>query len=185
MKRFGEAAQADANVYLTGGASAVLLGWRDSTVDIDISFLAETDDILKAVPDIKEELRLNVELASPPDFIPAVPGWETRSRFIDRKGKVSFYHFDFYSQALSKIERAEDFLRDLGLKEVRARHHDRVCRIEVGEDEMELAFAHRKEIVENLKKIGYLWVSLDLMGLRSGSLNAQLNLAPGRQSSGR
>jgi uncharacterized protein len=88
-------------------------------------------------------------------------------------------------ETLSKIERAEDFLRDLGLKEVRARHHDRVCRIEVGEDEMELAFAHRKEIVENLKKIGYLWVSLDLMGLRSGSLNAQLNLAPSRQSSGR
>ena len=77
---------------------------------------------------------------------------------------------------LSKVERAEDYLRSLGLREVRARHHDRVCRVEVGEDEMELAFSLRKEIVANLKKVGYLWVSLDLAGLRSGSLNDQLQL---------
>jgi len=88
-------------------------------------------------------------------------------------------------ETLSKIEQAEDFLHDLGLKEVRARHHDRVCRIEVAEEEMELALAHRKEIVENLKKIGYLWVSLDLTGLRSGSLNAQLNLVPPNKTSSR
>jgi uncharacterized protein len=77
---------------------------------------------------------------------------------------------------LSKVEQAEDFLRGLGLKEVRARHHDRLCRIEVGEDEIEFAFGHRKEIVAAVKKIGYLWVSLDMSGLRSGSLNDQLNL---------
>jgi uncharacterized protein len=77
-------------------------------------------------------------------------------------------------ETLSKIEKAEDYLRSLGLREVRARHHDKMCRIEVGENEMELAFVHRKEIVDNLKKIGYLWVSLDLAGLRSGSLNDQL-----------
>ena len=79
-------------------------------------------------------------------------------------------------ETLSKIEQAEDYLRSLGLKEVRARHHDRLCRIETGENEMEFAFAHRKEIVSNIKKIGYLWVSLDMTGLRSGSLNDQLNL---------
>ena len=79
-------------------------------------------------------------------------------------------------ETLSKIEQAEDYLRGLGLKEVRARHHDRLCRIETGENEMEFAFAHRKEIVSNIKKIGYLWVSLDMTGLRSGSLNDQLNL---------
>ena len=80
-------------------------------------------------------------------------------------------------ETLSQIERAEDYLRSLGLREVRARHHDRLCRIEVGEVEIELAFAHRQEILENLKRIGYLWVSLDLAGLRSGSLNDQLKLA--------
>ncbi len=77
---------------------------------------------------------------------------------------------------LSKIEQAEDYLRGLGLREVRARHHDRLCRIEVGEDEIDFAFGHRKEIVAAIKKIGYLWVSLDMSGLRSGSLNDQLNL---------
>jgi uncharacterized protein len=81
-------------------------------------------------------------------------------------------------ESLSKIERAEDFLRSLGLREFRARHHDRLCRIEVGEGEMETAFHLRKEIVQSLKKIGYLWVSLDLSGLRSGSLNDQLKLVP-------
>ncbi|MDE2938099.1 MAG: ATP-dependent sacrificial sulfur transferase LarE [Chloroflexota bacterium] len=75
---------------------------------------------------------------------------------------------------LSMIERAEDYLRGLGLREVRARHHQNHCRVEVGEAEIELAFARRKEIAAALKEIGYLWVSLDLSGLRSGSLNDQL-----------
>ena len=87
-------------------------------------------------------------------------------------------------ETLSQIERAEDFLHGLGLREVRARHHDRVCRIEVAEEEMGLALTHRKEIVAHLKSIGYLWVSLDLTGLRSGSLNLQLQLTPGHQSTG-
>jgi hypothetical protein len=46
-----------------------------------------------------------VELASPSDFIPELPGWAERSPFIRREGKVSFHHYDFYAQALSKIER--------------------------------------------------------------------------------
>ncbi|MED5587952.1 uncharacterized protein METZ01_LOCUS9785 [marine metagenome] len=80
---------------------------------------------------------------------------------------------------LSKVEQAEDYLRGLGLREVRARHHDRLCRIEVGEDEMDFAFERRKEIVSTIKKIGYLWVSIDMSGLRSGSLNDQLKLNDG------
>ena len=80
---------------------------------------------------------------------------------------------------LSKVEQAEDYLRGLGLREVRARHHDRLCRIEVGEDEMDFAFERRKEIVSAIKKIGYLWVSIDMSGLRSGSLNDQLKLNDG------
>ena len=75
---------------------------------------------------------------------------------------------------LSKIERAEEFLRGLGLREFRARHHDKVCRVEASEADMEVAFRQRDEIVSGLKKIGYLWVSLDLSPLRSGSLNEVL-----------
>ena len=80
---------------------------------------------------------------------------------------------------LSKVEQAEDYLHGLGLREVRARHHDRLCRIEVGEDEMDFAFERRNEIVSAIKKIGYLWVSIDMSGLRSGSLNDQLKLNNG------
>jgi uncharacterized protein len=80
-------------------------------------------------------------------------------------------------ETLSKIERAEDFLRSLGLREVRARHHDKLCRVEASESDMEIAFRRREEIVAGLKKVGYLWVSLDLAPLRSGSLNDQLKLS--------
>jgi uncharacterized protein len=77
-------------------------------------------------------------------------------------------------ETLSKIERAEEFLRGLGLREFRARHHDKLCRVEASEPDMELAFRKREEIVAGLKKIGYLWVSMDLAALRSGSLNEAL-----------
>ena len=93
------------------------------------------------------------------------------------------YGIPVTAETLSRIERAEDYLKSLGLREVRARHHDNHCRVEVGESEMDLAFAHRKEIAANLKKIGYLWVSLDLSGLRSGSLNDQLGPAIAVKSS--
>ena len=79
-------------------------------------------------------------------------------------------------ETLSKIERAEEFLRGLGLREFRARHHDALCRVEASESDMESAFQRREEIVAGLKKIGYLWVSLDLTPLRSGSFNDQLKL---------
>lgn len=45
------------------------------------------------------------QLASPAHFIPPLPGWEERSPFIVREGTLSFHHYDFYSQCLSKIER--------------------------------------------------------------------------------
>lgn len=81
-------------------------------------------------------------------------------------------------ETLSKIERAEDFLRGLGMREFRARHHDKLCRVEASEVDMDIAFSHRDEIVAGLKKIGYLWVSLDLAALRSGSLNEVLKSTP-------
>lgn len=105
MSALGRAAEADARVYFTGGATAVLLGWRSSTLDADIRIVPDSDALLRAIPRLKEELQLNVELASPSDFIPELPGWAERSPFIRREGRVSFHHYDFYGQALSKIER--------------------------------------------------------------------------------
>jgi hypothetical protein len=107
MRALGERAAGECRVYFTGGASAVLEGWRAQTIDADILILPDSDAILRAVPELKESLRLNVELASPADFIPPLPGWEARSRFIERLGKVSFHHYDFYAQALAKVERGQ------------------------------------------------------------------------------
>jgi Nucleotidyltransferase of unknown function (DUF6036) len=110
MKAFGGAARESQSgrVYLAGGASAVLLAWRESTVDIDIKLSSSLEPLLKVVPELKERLEINVELASPGDFIPELPGWEDRSPFIERFGPVDFHHYDFYAQALAKIERGHD-----------------------------------------------------------------------------
>lgn len=104
-------------VYLTGGATAVLLGWRDATIDIDLQIIPENDRLLRAIPSLKDELNVNVELASPSDFIPEVPGWESRSTFIVQEGRVAFFHYDFYAQALSKIERFHEQMLKRGLIE--------------------------------------------------------------------
>jgi len=105
MKALGDEAEKDVRLYFTGGATAVLLGWRASTVDVDIKLDPEVDRIFRALPRLKEELEVNVELASPDHFIPELPGWRERSLFVAREGRLSFYHYDLYSQALSKIER--------------------------------------------------------------------------------
>src|SRR5438034_10924587 len=105
MKALAAAAKTPSRVYLVGGASSVLLGWRTSTIDIDLKIIPESDEILRSLPRLKEQLHLNIELASPGDFIPELPGWQERSRFIQQEGKLSFLHYDFYAQALAKIER--------------------------------------------------------------------------------
>ncbi|MFN8547489.1 MAG: hypothetical protein U0527_05835 [Candidatus Eisenbacteria bacterium] len=61
---------------------------------------------------MKELLLVNVELACPADFLPELPGWADRSVFIKDVGVGSFYHYDFYAQALSKIERDHQKDRD-------------------------------------------------------------------------
>lgn len=105
MSALSEETERETRVYFTGGASAVLFGWRATTIDVDLRIVPESDRILRAIPALKENLELNVELASPADFIPEVPGWAERSRFIEKQGRLSFFHYDFYSQALAKIER--------------------------------------------------------------------------------
>jgi len=109
MKAFGAAARADCRIYLVGGATAVLLDWRLATVDIDLKIVPETDEILRSLPLLKERLQMNIELASPDHFIPELPGWQERSQFIRQYGKLSFFHYDFYAQALAKIERGHTF----------------------------------------------------------------------------
>ncbi|MCC7383735.1 MAG: hypothetical protein IT384_17975 [Deltaproteobacteria bacterium] len=105
MVALGSRARGAGRVYLTGGSSAVLIGWRGSTVDVDLKLDPEPAGAFEAIGRLKDELGLNVELASPDDFIPVLAGWDARSQFIERHGAIDFYHFDFPSQALAKIER--------------------------------------------------------------------------------
>lgn len=105
MHTLGSRIRQPARIYLVGGATAVLTGWRPTTLDIDLKIVPENDPLLKAIPDLKESLQINVELASPDQFIPPLPGWEDRSAFIGQEGVLSFYHYDYYAQTLAKIER--------------------------------------------------------------------------------
>ena len=108
LGELARAADVETAVFLTGGATAVLLGWRESTLDADLLILPESDALLRALPRLKEELQLNVEIASPAHFVPELPGWRERSLPIERIGRVSYFHYDPYAQALAKIERGHD-----------------------------------------------------------------------------
>jgi hypothetical protein len=105
MRELGRAARHDGRVYLTGGATAVLCGWRESTIDVDVKLIPDSDELLREIPRLKAELDLNIELAAPSDFIPLPAGWEDRSPLIRKEGKLSFHHFDPVAQALAKTER--------------------------------------------------------------------------------
>ena len=108
MKALASEARTPSRIYLVGGATAVLLGWRSATIDVDLKIVPESDEILRALPRLKEQLHINVELASPDDFIPALPGWQERSRFIQQEGRIAFHHYDFYAQTLAKIQRGHE-----------------------------------------------------------------------------
>lgn len=61
MESIGEVAEEEGVCYLVGGGTAVLLGWRETTIDVDLLFGPEQDSVLRALPAIKDELQLNVE----------------------------------------------------------------------------------------------------------------------------
>jgi hypothetical protein len=121
MRELGRAVTESCRVYFTGGVTALLFGWRGSTIDIDLKLIPDSGELLRTLPRLKEELDLNIEIASPDDFIPELPGWQERSAFIQQEGPLTFLHYDFYAQALAKIERGYE--RDLSdVREMFASH---------------------------------------------------------------
>ena len=108
LEKLGESATSDGNCYLTGGTSALLIGWRDSTIDADIKFDPEPSGVFDAIAKLKYEFDINVELASPDDFIPPLMAWKSRSRFIGKFGRLTVFHYDFTAQALSKLARGHE-----------------------------------------------------------------------------
>jgi len=65
LRALGTAAREETKAYLTGGATAVLVGWRSSTIDVDLKLEPERDELLRRIAELKEELDINMELASP------------------------------------------------------------------------------------------------------------------------
>lgn len=123
LKRLGRMVHHPGRIYLVGGAALVhhqVRGPRATTLDIDLSFEASNEqEIESAIQRLKTELDLNVERASPGDFIPLPASWQDHAHYIGRYGALEVFYFDYYSQALSKIERSTE--RDLQDVELLAR----------------------------------------------------------------
>jgi hypothetical protein len=122
LTHLGSRFRGSGRVYLVGGTTMVYEGFRDQTLDVDIAFELSSQDhtqFIQIVRELKETLNVNVEEVSPGDFIPLPAGYKGRCRFLGRFGNLDVFHFDPYSMALSKIERAsaEDISDVLALLE--------------------------------------------------------------------
>ncbi|GBC92040.1 NH(3)-dependent NAD(+) synthetase [bacterium HR15] len=84
------------------------------------------------------------------------------------------YGMPITRERLLQVDRAERFLRELGFRQVRVRHHQTIARIEVPPDDFPRLLQHAPAIVDHLKSLGYTYVALDLEGYRSGKMNDTL-----------
>jgi len=115
----------------------------------------------------KDDIRnMSRKLNLPTADIPASPCLASRV----------MYGLEVTEQRLKQVEEAEDFLRKLGFVEFRVRHHDTIARIEVQPEDMEKVTTEpeRYKIIEKLKSLGFKYITVDLQGFRSGSLNELL-----------
>jgi len=100
-------------IYLVGGAALVHAGIRPgpSATTHDIDLEVASGDMYQTIQQLKKQLNVNVEFASPGDFLPLLSNWQSTSRYVGRYGAIEVFYFDFSSLALSKIARGNT--RDL------------------------------------------------------------------------
>jgi len=108
LSALGSLSAQPATAYVVGGGTAVLEGWRATTIDVDLYLEPEAEELLRAIPRLKEDIGINVEFASPLDFLPELPGWRDRSPFVAQEAQLTVRHFDLYAQAMAKLERGFD-----------------------------------------------------------------------------
>ena len=110
LQQLGRSFHKPARLYLVGGAALVHLGIRPGfTQDIDVQvYGANEGDLIVTIQKLIEHLQINIEFAAPGDFIPLPLQWESHAQFVGRYGTIDVFYFDFYSIALSKIERGND-----------------------------------------------------------------------------
>jgi hypothetical protein len=108
LRELGRAFRGPARLYLVGGTTVVYEGLRQTTMDIDLGIQvdpAHHGDLMRAIAKLKDQLHINVEEASPGDFIPLPSGWQERSPYVGRFGQIDVFHFDPVSMALAKLGR--------------------------------------------------------------------------------
>ena len=119
----------------------------------------------------KEEIRtLSRELGLPTWDKPSFACLSSRFQYGDR----------ITAEKLRQVDAAEAFVRSLGFRQFRVRHHDRLARIEVSHDEIARLWedGRREAIVKHLRELGYVYVAVDLAGFQSGSANLLLRRRP-------
>lgn len=107
LQQLGRTFRKPGRLYIVGGAALVHAGVRPGfTQDIDVQVSgANEGEMIVAIQRLIQQMQINVEFASPADFIPLPSGWEMHAQYVGRYGEIDVFYFDFYSIALSKIER--------------------------------------------------------------------------------
>jgi hypothetical protein len=111
LERLGRCYRQAGSLYLVGGSSLILLAAKKTTLDIDLKIdvpPTHHDEFIRCLRQIGREMAINVEPASPDEFLPLPAGYQERRRFIGRYGSLDVYHFDFYSVALGKLQRGNE-----------------------------------------------------------------------------
>ncbi|WP_338551883.1 ATP-dependent sacrificial sulfur transferase LarE [Paenibacillus sp. KS-LC4] len=103
-----------------------------------------------------------------------LPTWDKPS-FACLSSRIA-YGETITNEKLQKVERAEAYLKSLHIRQVRVRTHKDIARIEVEASDMAAVLLNHQTIVERLQSYGYKFVTLDLLGYQSGSMNKSLNL---------
>ncbi|WIV17493.1 ATP-dependent sacrificial sulfur transferase LarE [Paenibacillus polygoni] len=101
-----------------------------------------------------------------------LPTWDKPS-FACLSSRIA-YGEHITNEKLKKVERAEAYLKSLGIRQVRVRTHQEIARIEVEPQDMRIVLEHHSDIVEELQDYGYKYVTMDLLGYHSGSMNKVL-----------
>jgi Nucleotidyltransferase of unknown function (DUF6036) len=107
LRELGRTFRKPGRLYLVGGAALVHAGVRPGfTVDIDVQVGGTNEgELIVAIQRLIQQMQINIEFASPADFMPLPSDWEMHAQYVGRYGEIDVFYFDFYSIALSKIER--------------------------------------------------------------------------------
>jgi hypothetical protein len=107
LRELGRTFHKPGRLYLVGGAALVHAGVRPGfTVDIDVQVGGTNEgELIVAIQRLIQQMQINIEFASPADFMPLPSDWEMHAQYVGRYGEIDVFYFDFYSIALSKIER--------------------------------------------------------------------------------